>query len=56
VRLEGKVFGLFFDSQTVQKDPFLVSCRRRRRLTLPRYGLKLLARKVFRRNTQKRGD
>lgn len=54
VRLDGKAFGLFFDRETVERDPFLVSCRRRSRLTLPRYGLKLLARKVFPRNTAKR--
>lgn len=42
VRLEGRVFGIFFDAGVVRADPFLWRCRARSRFTLARYGLKLL--------------
>ncbi len=40
-RLEGKVFGIFFDESKVRGDPFLTRCRARSRLTLARYRVKL---------------
>lgn len=40
-RLEGKIFAVFFDAETVRRDPFLRHVRSRRRLALPRYRLKL---------------
>jgi hypothetical protein len=40
-RLEGKIFAIFFDAETVRLDPLLRRCRSRRRLSLPRYRLKL---------------
>lgn len=41
VRLEGRIFGLFFDPRTVASDPFLRRRGARSRLALARYGLKL---------------
>jgi hypothetical protein len=41
VRLEGRVFAIFFDQDTVRSDPFLGRCRARSRFTLTRYSLKL---------------
>ena len=37
VRLEGRLFGLFFDPGAVASDPFLRRCRERSRFTLARY-------------------
>jgi hypothetical protein len=42
VRLEGRVFGIFFDPGLVRSDAFLAGCRARSRFTLARYSLKLL--------------
>jgi hypothetical protein len=46
-RLEGKVFGVFFDPETVAGDPFLSRCRMRSRFTLRRYALKLWAKSLL---------
>ena len=40
VRLEGRVFGIFFDEDTVRSDPFVRRCRARSRFTLARYSVK----------------
>jgi len=47
VRLLGRAFALFFEPDLVRADPFLERCRRRRRLTLPRYRLKLLGKSLL---------
>jgi len=47
VRLSGRAFAIFFDPGLARADPFLERCRRRRRLTLPRYRLKLLAKSLL---------
>jgi hypothetical protein len=41
VRLEGKIFAIFFDREKVLLDPFLRRCRSRRRFSLMRYRVKL---------------
>jgi hypothetical protein len=47
VRLAGRAFAVFFDAGLARGDPFLERCRRRRRLTLPRYRLKLLGKSLL---------
>jgi hypothetical protein len=47
VRLAGRAFALFFEPELARADPFLERCRRRRRLTLPRYRLKLLGKSLM---------
>jgi hypothetical protein len=47
VRLAGRAFALFFDPDLAKGDPFVERCRRRRRLTLPRYRLKLLGKSLL---------
>lgn len=41
VRLEGRVFAIFFDEDMVRSDTFLRRCRSNSRWTLTRYSLKL---------------
>lgn len=41
VRLEGRIFAIFFDEDMVRSDPFLLRCRARSRFTLARYSVKL---------------
>ena len=47
VRLAGRAFALFFDPDLARGDAFVERCRRRRRLTLPRYRLKLLGKSLL---------
>jgi hypothetical protein len=47
VRLAGRAFALFFDPDLARGDPFIERCRRRRRLTLSRYRLKLLGKTLL---------
>jgi hypothetical protein len=46
-RLEGKIFGIFFDPELVLGDLFLSGCGRRNRRALRRYALKLWAKSLL---------
>jgi hypothetical protein len=46
-RLEGKVFGIFFDPESLRGDAFLSEWSERNRWTLRRYGIKLWAKSLL---------